>query len=190
VKITIKKLISWGACYYENELKEFKKNLKIKYGVTPLEFAELDIKTEDKIWTLLRPEIIPEKELHLLGCTFAEDALKLERKNGREPHPDSWDAIKVKRKWVAGKATEEELKSAESAAESAAGSATGSAWSAANSAANSAAYSARSAAGSAESAWSAAWLAARSAAESAAESARSAVEKKILKQIKMKCGRS
>ena len=142
MKITIKKLISWGACYYENELKEFKKNLKIKYGVTPLEFAELDIKTEDKIWTLLRPEIIPEKELHLLGCTFAEDALKLERKNGREPHPDSWDAIKVKRKWVAGKATEEELKSAESAA------------------------------------------------LSAAESARSAVEKKILKQIKMKCGRS
>ena len=165
MKITIKKLISWGACYYEDELKEFKKKLKIKGSVTPLEFVDLDIGTEDKIWTLLTPEIIPEKELHLLGCTFAEDALKLERKNGREPHPDSWDAIKVKRKWVAGKATEEELKSAELAAWSAA-------WPAA---------------------WSAAWpakLAAWSTAESAAGSARSAVEKKILKQIKMKCGRS
>ena len=104
MKITIKKLISWGACYYENELKEFKKNLKIKYGVTPLEFAELDIKTEDKIWTLLRPEIIPEKELHLLGCTFAEDALKLEM-----------SVIKIKKLWLKGKAMDEELEAARSA---------------------------------------------------------------------------
>ena len=120
MKITVKKLISWGACYNEKELKEFKKKLKIKGGVTPLEFCELDIETEDKIWTLLRTEIIPEKELHLLGCKFAEYALKLERKNGREPHPDSWNAIKVKRLWLKGKATDEELDLAWSAARSAA----------------------------------------------------------------------
>jgi len=104
MKITIKKLVEWNACYDEDELKEFKKNLKIKDGVTPLEFIDLDIKTEDKIWTLLRPEIIPEKELHLLGCKFAEAALKLEM-----------SVIKLKKLWLKGKAMDEELEAARSA---------------------------------------------------------------------------
>ena len=46
-----------------------------------------------------------EKELRLFACDEAEAALKAERKAGREPHQDSWNAVKVTRDWVAGKAS-------------------------------------------------------------------------------------
>ena len=68
---------------------------------------------------LLRPEIIPEIKLHLLAVLFAETALKAERKAGREPHPDSWKALKIKKQWLKNKATDEELAAAWSAAWSA-----------------------------------------------------------------------
>ena len=71
--------------------------------------------------------------LHEFACWCTERALKGERKAGREPHPDSWRAIKVKRLWMKGKATDEELSAAESAARSAAEStAESAAWSAQN----------------------------------------------------------
>lgn len=67
--------------------------------------------------------------LRLFACDIAEEVLLAERKRGREPHADSWRAIEVARRWVNGKATDEERSAAESAAKSAAWSA---AWSAAN----------------------------------------------------------
>lgn len=121
-----------------------------------------------------------EKVLHEYACWSAEQTLKAERKRGREPHPDSWKAIKIKRLWLRGKATDEELSAAESAAESAARSAARSAaWSAESSAASSAASSATGSA-----AWSAAKLAAESATRSAQNKKLTAMLKKLLEKGK------
>ena len=158
--------MNWEPCseYTESRVKEL-----IGKGKTPLEILELEIPAEDRLWVVLRNEIIPENDLHELACKFAEQALRAERKAGREPHPDSWKAIKVKRQWLKKKATAEQLQAARSAA-----------WSAARSAAELAEESAARSA-----AWSAARLAEESAARSAAWSAaRSAARSKQINIIK------
>jgi len=94
---------------------------------------------------------LPEHVLHDFACDCAWRALEQEREAGREPDPRSWEAVRVKRRWVEGKATSEELDSA--------------AWSAASRAACGAAYSAAWSAAS-RSAWSAAWSTADRAEES------------------------
>lgn len=108
-KITVKQIMAYGPCsaYTEPRVKEL-----IGKGKTPLELCTLNIPIEDIFWVLFREKIIPDMELHELACKFAEDALKAERKAGREPHPDSWNAIKIKRQWMKGKATDEELSAA------------------------------------------------------------------------------
>jgi hypothetical protein len=128
------------------------------------------IEQDDKLCSSERRalwQIDVTKALHLFACRVAEDALKATKVTDER----AWNAIKVKRAWLKGKATDEELASARVAAWSADRSA---ACSAARSAASSAAwsadsYAARSAARSA--AWSAARSAARYAACAAARSA-------------------
>ena len=73
-----------------------------------------------------------ERLFHEFACWCAERVLKAERKAGREPDPRSWAAIWVKRQWLQGKATDEEL----AAARAAAGDAAGAAWDAARDAQN------------------------------------------------------
>jgi hypothetical protein len=53
------------------------------------------------------------KTLHEFGCWYAELALL---QAGHDPDPRSWNAIKVKRKWIKGEATDEELDAARDAA--------------------------------------------------------------------------
>ena len=72
--------------------------------------------------------------LHLFACWCAERALKAERKAGREPDARSWAALEVKRRWIAGEATDAELAAARAAARAAvgaAGAAGAAAWAAA-----------------------------------------------------------
>lgn len=47
--------------------------------------------------------------LHEFACWCAEWTLLREREVGREPDPRSWKAIKVKRAWLKGEATDAEL---------------------------------------------------------------------------------
>ena len=101
--------------------------------------------------------------LRLFACWCAEQSLKAERKAGREPDPRSWEAVKVAKRYIAGKASDIALIAALSAATSAA---TSFATSAATSAVRSTATSAVTSA-----ALSAATSAALSAATSAATSA-------------------
>ncbi|KKN58429.1 hypothetical protein LCGC14_0552420 [marine sediment metagenome] len=92
-----------------------------------------------------------EKQLHTFACDCAERALKRERKAGREPDARCWKAIEVKRKWINGKATDEELAAAWDAARDAARAA---ARAAARDAARDAAWAAaRAAAWDAERKW-------------------------------------
>jgi len=156
MKITVKQIMSWKPCS-EYPIEKVKR--LVGNGKTALEICVLDIPAVDILWVLLRSAIVPEIELHELGCKFAESILKAESEAGREPQIASWEAIKIKRQWIKGQATTAQLLAAELAAWSAA------AWSAAESAA---AWSAGQAAESAaESAGQAAGQAAWSAAESA-----------------------
>ena len=145
---------------------------------TALDILRIDeVSADDRLWLVLRKELLDEPILHEFACRCAERALS----RVHNPDPRSIDAIETKRKWLRGECTDDELYAAWSAARLAARSAgytaaAYAAWSAERSAAAYAAWSAeRSAADSAScSAASAAWHAARSAASAAWYAARSA----------------
>ena len=148
--ITYEEFLKFNPCWLKTEegaarLKEIGAR---KERWTALDILALDdVDAEDKLWAMLREELIDARILHEFACWCAEDALShVENADER-----SWNAIKVKRAWLRGEASDAELAVAWSAA-----------WSAARSAAEAAARSA---------AWSAAEAAARSAAEDAARSA-------------------
>ncbi len=104
------------------------------------------------------------KVLHEFACWCAERALLREREAGREPDPRSWRAIEVKRAWISGEATDDELRAAQDAAWAAArAAAQDAAWAAAQDAAWAAAWAAAQ-----DAAWAAAWAAAQDAARAAA----------------------
>ena len=97
---TIEEVESWGVCYPRERLEEL---FAGRETLTARDCLDLEIPDEDKLFVLLRPEMIPERELHLLACDFAERVAHLTK--------NSWssEAIRIKRLWVEGKATDEEL---------------------------------------------------------------------------------
>ena len=165
---TAKGVMSWEPCCPPYSVEYVRTLFAGRRRVDALDILSMRIPYEDRLWAVLRPKLIPERILHEYACWCAKWTLKREREAGREPDPRSWEAIRIKRLWLAGKVTDEELAKAKSAAWYAARCA---AWSLDDSAAKSAAKSAarcaaRSAAKSA--AESAAWSAARYAARYAA----------------------
>jgi len=109
----VEHVIAWNpSCTYdEKRLRE----LAPTGSLTPLEVCDLDIPIQDILWVLLRPEIIPERDLHLLACRFAEAALPVwEAVYPDDPRPRQ--AIETKRRWLDGNATDAELASARAAA--------------------------------------------------------------------------
>lgn len=100
--------------------------------------------------------------LRQFACWCAERALLSERAAGREPDVRIWQAIKTKRAWLSGQATDEELRVSEAAARTAA-------WCAADSAARAACWS---------SSWEVAWVVAKYAADAATSAAARAAEHK------------
>jgi len=54
--------------------------------------------------------------LHTFACDVAEDALRREQAAGREPDSHFWEALQVKRAWIADTATDAERRAAHSAA--------------------------------------------------------------------------
>ena len=111
-----------------------------------------------------------ERLLHEFACACAERALRHERKAGREPDARSCEAVRIKRKWMTGKATDDELAAARDAARAAARDA---AWYAAWDAAWAAAWAA---------AWDAAWAAAWDAARNAARDVEKAWQERSLRR--------
>ena len=107
---TIDEVLSWDVCYPRERLEALYAG---RETLTARDCLNLDIPDEDKLYTLLRPEVLPEKELHLLACDFAERVVHLTR------DPCSAEAIRVKRFWLDGKATDEELDAAKAAAKAA-----------------------------------------------------------------------
>lgn len=98
------------------------------------------------------------REIHEFAAWCIRRALLRERREGREPDPRSWEALRVKAQWLRGKATDAELARAAEAAGAAAA-----AWGVAVAAAPCPAYAAGAAA------WAAAYERTRRAAERIAQ---------------------
>lgn len=127
-----------------------------------LRLSDSDVNDSDKLHAVLCSELIDRKLLHELACDFAERA----QTYVNAPHQDSLKAIEVKRKWLRGEATDDELRIARDAARAAwatarttvAARAADAAWAAAADDDARAAWAAWPAAQAAEADW-AAWVA-------------------------------
>ena len=146
--ITYDEFITFEPCWLETP--QGRRRLKY-YAKKRERWSALDIlalkhiSAEDRLWAVLREELIDAIILHEFACRCAERALsKIDN-----PDPRSVNAVKTKRMWMAGNATGDELAAARAAARDAARDA---AWDAAQVAAWDAAQVA---------AWAAAWVAAR-----------------------------
>jgi hypothetical protein len=127
--ITIDQVMSWEPCYDREKI------LRLSHGKTELTVGEIiDLRfvpVADKLWLLLREEIIPARTLHEFALWCAETVLT----KANVTDERSWNALKVKRLWLDGKATDKELAAARAVAWAAA-------WAAASDAARAAAMDA------------------------------------------------
>lgn len=154
--VTVEQFEEFGPCWLEDAegRKKFRLLAKIRKEWSALDILNLpneQVSAEDKLWAVLREELIPAPVLHEFACRCAEQALSLVD----NPDPRSVAAIAAKRAWLKGDINDEQLAAAWAAARDAA-------WGAARDAAWYAAwYAARYAA------WAAAGAAARAAARAA-----------------------
>jgi hypothetical protein len=113
-RYTVEGVLDWNPCdRYAEDDGALLRHLLGTEGLTALEIADLaEVPVEDRLWVLLRVDILPVRELRLLACRWAEDPLLRERAAGREPDPRSWVAVEVGRRHADGKATDEELAAA------------------------------------------------------------------------------
>ncbi|KKN12836.1 hypothetical protein LCGC14_1012470 [marine sediment metagenome] len=105
----------WGACYDDDKLHNL-----LGDGLTPLKVLALDIPVADRLWTVLRPELLTDCDLRLFGCWCATLALKAEQSAGHEPDDRSWAAVNVAEQFAYGRITKSEMAAAEADAWSAA----------------------------------------------------------------------
>ena len=176
--ITYEEFLEFDPCYLRNREKKALMDsiARRKERWTALDILGLEeIPDEDKLWCVLREELIDEQTLHELACVCAERALS----RVENPDPRSVAAIAAKRAWMRGEITDKELDVARDAAWGAAraaarAAARGAAWNAASAAAWAAARAAASAA---------AWAAARAAAWDAALDAERAWQGEELKKM-------
>src|SRR3990167_597859 len=79
-----------------------RERLKAAFGgrrsLTSLEVLGLDVPAHDRLWAVLREEIVPARELRLIACWCADRALSRERAAGCEPDTRSWWAAAVARR--------------------------------------------------------------------------------------------
>lgn len=117
--VTLEEFKTFDPCWMKTE--EGTARLE-KIGSRKKEWTALDVlrleevSAEDRLWAVLREEFVPAHILHEFVCRCAEEAL---RKAG-VTDDRSWNAIRVKRLWIEGKATDTELAAARAAAQAAA----------------------------------------------------------------------
>ena len=113
--VTLDQFISFGPCWLEDDdgLSRLKKIAGRKKNWSALDILRLEnVSASDKLWSVLREELIAAPILHEFACRCAEDALKLVEK----PDPRSVAAIEAKRKWLRGEITDDELAASRAAA--------------------------------------------------------------------------
>jgi len=105
-------IMSWEPCH-EWPLKRVTDAFmgRTKMLITTL-LRRNDIDAEDRLWVVLRKDVLSPKMLRLFACDCTERALLREREQGHEPDPRSWAAVEVARRFARGEATVEELEAA------------------------------------------------------------------------------
>ncbi len=173
-RVTVKDVMSWEPCKgYEREV--IKKLFGRKKYLTAIDILRLDIPAKDKLWAVLREDLVEESILHEASCQFAESVLHIfEKEYPEDDRPRK--LIEAKRSWLRGDTTDDELRTADADADAVAFSAAFSAAVAFSAAAFSAAAYAAAAFSAASAAADAAFSAATAAA--AAFSAASAEREK------------
>lgn len=115
--ITVKQFLRFRPCIGDDEVLRIAGD-KERWSAQDILMLK-DIPAEDRLWAVLRPQLIDEPILHEFACRCAEQALSLID----NPHPDSVAATDAKRAWLRDEITDKELTAAEAAAEAAAGAA-------------------------------------------------------------------
>ena len=183
-RVTLDKFLSFEPCWQNSEKGRRRLRCyarKLGGSADALEILALRrIPAEHRLWAVLREEFIPAPMLHACACRCAEDALS----RIDNPDPRSINAIAVKRRWIAGEATDEELAAARTAAWAAQAAAQDVARTAAQAAAQAATRTAAWAAqAAAQDAARAAVRVARTAAQDAAEAAARNAQVDMLTQM-------
>ncbi len=132
--ITVDQLLEWGPCYDEETIRDLAGD---KNEWTALEILALNhVPAKDRLWVVLREELVDAPILHEFACLCAKSVLHMTRDADRKI---CRSAIDTKRRWLRGDATDEDLATARATARAAAGAA---AWDAAGAAAGAAAWAA------------------------------------------------
>lgn len=76
-----------------------------------------EVPAEDRVWAALHAELIPIRGLHTLACRITNRAMRLIYKAGYRVDGRSCEAVRVKRRWLCGTATDAELEAAGLAAD-------------------------------------------------------------------------
>ena len=143
--VTVEQFEKFGPCWLEDAegRKKFRLLAKIRKEWSALDILNLpneQVSAEDKLWAVLREELIPAPVLHEFACRCAEQALSLVD----NPDPRSVAAVAAKRAWLKGDISDEQLAAAQDAAQDAArAAAQDAAWAAARDAAWAAAQDAQ-----------------------------------------------
>lgn len=154
--VTLEQFIGFNPCWIEKEGGE--ERLR-EIGSRKKEWTALDVLAleeviaEDRLWAVLREDFMSKNMLYEFALLCAKHALI----TAKVMDERCWNAIKVKRAWMCGEASDGELVAARAAARGAALDAADAAWTAAWSAEWSAAGDA------VDAAWAAAWFAADAA---------------------------
>ena len=152
--ITYEEFLEFGPCYLDDPKEKALMDsiARRQERWTALDILGLEeIPYDDKLWAVLREELIEAEKVHEFACRCAELALR----RVKNPDPRSVAAIEAKRAWMKGEISGAELAAARDAASGAAwDAARDAAWTAATDAAWDAASDAASdAAMAAERAW-------------------------------------
>ena len=122
LSVTVDQVLDWSPCdeYTRERIEELFAGRK---KVNAHDVLAMGIPDADKLWAVLREEFIPAEALHEFACRVAEQALLKAREVGREPDARSWQAIKIKRRWLKGEASDSDRAAIWAAARAAAWSA-------------------------------------------------------------------
>ena len=113
--VTYDEFLTWNPCWMQTP--EGRRKLRY-YAQKRERWSALNIlalnrvSAEDRLWAVLREELIDAPILHEFACRCVEMALALIP----NPDPRSVAAIEAKRKWMRGEITDEELAAARDAA--------------------------------------------------------------------------
>lgn len=108
MKITRSMIRDWDACYTDERIAE----LVPREGLTPLQVLDLKIPASDRLWTVLREEVLPETTLRLWACDWAEEALRVMD----VANAQLWACVETSRRYARGETTQEALEEANNSA--------------------------------------------------------------------------